>query len=761
MYNVRQFKSALYLLLLLGVTGFAVASESPGLWLLTAGGILLNAWLVKSGRFTPMPRLLANAVTLFATAVVAMEIYQGDNAPLLTIGQFLALLHVVKLFEQRANRDYAQLLVLSLLLMVAGAISTASLLFGMIFTVYLFLSLYCCLLFHLKVEADHARAAYGITDRSADSETLVQDQRYLSGSMRRLTGLIATAAVISAVLVFLFFPRGGAIMFAGTPLRSNQAMTGFSDIVSFQRVAQITENNSVMARVEISVGGTPLTHPIEPFYFRGSSLDTYSGREYRHVGQWTWTRGPPIAADGDDTRIPVTAEDVTSLNSGIGVGSFRQKITLEPTGTRALFALAGLVDISSPSSLSVRYARHDGIVDSAEPLHRTIQYTVTSTGVLAEGTEDDNGGSEAWRMSDIDPQIAEFARRPEVCGVDAAGRPLSVHPLAGDHSYDGQIAVNIQEYLRNNYKYTLDLTDVGSLGDRDPIAAFLTDFKKGHCEYFAGAMTLMCQSLTIPSRLVVGFRCDPDEFNTLGNYFPVKQSDAHAWVEVFTGSRWEQFDPTSSSIASSLRQSSALATLGRFYDYLEFKWAGSVVAYDRDQRDNLMQSLNWNISRVAVAGGQNVSAWPKKLDLWWEQIRVSLLDATIALTLACGVASVVGYLLERRKMQRRAKRIGLDALPPGQRAKLVRQLAFYDELIRVLNRHDLDRPENLTPLEFCRSLNFLPNVIYDDIYRLTQVFYRVRYGGADLNSHRQEHLAAAVSRIESAMSATPRRRAAT
>ena len=330
-------------------------------------------------------------------------------------------------------------------------------------------------------------------------------------------------------------------------------------------------------------------------------------------------------------------------------------------------------------------------MESVEPLRRPIQYTVSCTGALPQGLDINSRGTDAWRLSNIDPEVSAFAHRPEVCGVDAQGRPLAVHPLSGDHSYDGQIAVNIQEYLRNNFKYTLDLTDAGTLGDRDPIAAFLTDFKKGHCEYFAGAMTLMCQSLQIPARLMVGFRCDPDEFNSLGNYYPVKQSDAHAWCEVLTNDGWESFDPTSSSLADTVRRSTLLTKLGKFYDFLEFKWASSVVAYDRDQRENFIENLNLNITRTAVSSTQNMGQWPKKLDHWWEQIRVSLLDATIILVILCGFASVIGYLIERMKMQRRARRIGLDALPPAQRAKLVRQLAFYDELVRVLDRHNLAR----------------------------------------------------------------------
>src|SRR5689334_24197849 len=126
MYDIRQFKPALYVLLLMGMTGFSLAAEWPGLWVLSVGGILLNAWLVKTDRFTPMPRFLASIVTIIAFVYIAdLVLHSSTTAPppILIIGQFLVLLQLVKLYEQRANRDYAQLIILSLLLMVAAAIN--------------------------------------------------------------------------------------------------------------------------------------------------------------------------------------------------------------------------------------------------------------------------------------------------------------------------------------------------------------------------------------------------------------------------------------------------------------------------------------------------------------------------------------------------------------------------------------------------------------------------------------------------------------
>ena len=131
MYDIKQFRPTLYFLILLGMAGFALASQSPAAWVIGCGGVLLNAWLVKTGRFRPLPRVIANLVTVAAMAFVARQLYRSNGTnTVLVIGQFLVALQLVKLWEQRANRDFGQVLVLSVLLMVAASINTASLLFG-------------------------------------------------------------------------------------------------------------------------------------------------------------------------------------------------------------------------------------------------------------------------------------------------------------------------------------------------------------------------------------------------------------------------------------------------------------------------------------------------------------------------------------------------------------------------------------------------------------------------------------------------------
>src|SRR4029078_13290968 len=96
--------------------------------------------------------------------------------------------------------------------------------------------------------------------------------------------------------------------------------------------------------------------------------------------------------------------------------------------------------------------------------------------------------------------------------------------------------------------------------DRDPVVAFLYDLKRGHCEYFAGAMTLMCQSLGLQARLVVGFKCD--EYNGMTHSYVVRQSHAHAWVEVLNDKfEWVSFDPTTGRELTAARRTGVWSRL--------------------------------------------------------------------------------------------------------------------------------------------------------------------------------------------------------
>jgi protein-glutamine gamma-glutamyltransferase len=775
MYDIRQFKPSLYMLLVLGMTGYALAAAAPGIWLFSVALILLNGWLVMTGRFRPLPRLAANAITLLLFLVIAIQFRaQGLQRAVLVLGQFLVFLQLVKLYEQRANRDYAQLLVLSLLLMVAAAINTASLLFGVLFITYLFLSLYCCLLFHLKVETDYAKEAIGLSAEQLHPNTLRQDQRFLSRSMRRLTVFASMVAITMAVTVFLLFPRNtGAGLFGQMQFQPSQTLTGFSDRVSFQTVARITQNQDIVAHVRVWKNGEPV-NGTQPLLLRGTTLSVYDSDGSRPGGgAWQWLRGNsrPVR----ERELQTNADTNFVRHDG---DEWRQEITLKPTGTNTLFAMPGIVSIRPIRDLvRINYHAGDETLQNIDRLINTVQYEVVSRNdlerpqYLPEAIGYNTLRTWMYRgdvedqtpVEQIHPRILEFVQQPEVSGVDAQGPlfdRLAETPFPSELHV--RVAENIESYLRNNFSYTLDLSDAARImAGQDPMVAFLYDLKRGHCEYFAGAMTLMCQALGMKARMVVGFYCD--EFSQIGGYYIVKQSHAHAWVEVQTPTGWRTFDPTSAREMSQTAHG-LWGQLRHFFDFLEYTWANSVVAYDHTSQSNMITNMEHQLSTSALASSGQLNSlgrWFEDLKRWFQDANSFFVSLSKALSILMGLmilailVAIGWFLFEKLKLQRRARRIGLAALPVEDQLRLARQLGFYDELLRALARRDIIRPTHLTPLEFSRSISFLPTNVYDSIQRLTNLFYRIRYGRQEISNEQQRRLREVIHRLESSIPSTP------
>jgi len=810
MYDVRQFRPTLYALLILGFSGFALAAQSPGLWALAVSLVLLNAWLIKRGYFFPLPRIVANLVTLSALLYIVIEVRMSGLAPILVIGQFLVLLQLVKVYEQRANRDYAQLLVLSLLLVVAASINTASLLFGIVLILYLFLSLYCCLLFHLKVEADHAKAAIALSEEKLNPASLRHDQRYLSRSMRKLTLFISGTAIVMAVIVFLFFPRGtGANLLAPLQQRAAQTLTGFSDSVSFQNIARITQNNEVVAHVRVwhitaDATGKTTEQPIQgtTLMLRGTTLNVYRGGDGPVGSTWQWERRveeQPSEHGGGDSM------EYFAGNESDYPDRWKQEVWLNPTGTNVIFAMAGPIGIDTDRDLPrVRRFRTDEVLQTSDPLSQQAHYIVMSRNTLETRPPGFNrrpqfqrgsgGGGNFFRQGFNQARDAfgpdrpgRFSRAPEV--VDEPLRTdaklvAQFHDIAADPkisgsnergplaqqrvatlrttALDSQIANNICNYLRNNFAYTLDLTDARTLDDgRDPLIGFLTNFKKGHCEYFAGAMAMLCQSLGMDARVVVGFKCDEYNSTPGANYYIVRQSHAHAWVEVRTPNGWETFDPTSSREAQPVQANTFWTKIKHVMDYLEYAWANSVVAYDRDNQGSLLKSTEAGLTNIGIKGATAVSStrsWFKdSLRNWFQDpnffmVSSKLLGALIYLAIFALIGAIGGFFWEKWKLRQRARRIGLENLPTSDKLRLARQLEFYDDLIQLLERYNITRPRHLTPLEFSDSITFLPNEAFDAVKRLTQIFYRIRYGGHQISYVQRQRLNRVISQVDQTLS---------
>ncbi|HEX5242508.1 MAG TPA: transglutaminaseTgpA domain-containing protein, partial [Tepidisphaeraceae bacterium] len=449
MQEVSQFKTTLYVVVLLGLAAFGIAAQAVGFWAVCSAAVILHIWLSGRGKFRPLPRMYANLITIGTLLYVIRDYMVNETiTPVLIVGEFLVLLQIVKLWELRTNRDYVQLLVVGLLLMVSASIGSSSLLYCVFLAVWLLVALYCCLLFHLKVESDRARLVLGISPEKYDADTLLDDQRELPRSTRRLTFCAAGVGAVFAVVVFLFFPRvNGAGFFGQFQGKAAQALVGFSEEVSFQNVAKLQANDEPIAYVSLTHNGQPV-NGTQPLVLRGTTLDRYAGKQAPSTRRYHWIRSLLPMERGSGNYLTSREEKV----SGPNLVSFRinqrrlqrsrarepapaeapqadtwiEDITLRPTGTNALFSIAGVQKMRSVNhSLRARYIFDDATIESAEPAHLNdnLEYQIQATGQLPlqdpnllPTQEMVNG-----RITSIDPQVRQLAMQPKVSGSNGQG----------------------------------------------------------------------------------------------------------------------------------------------------------------------------------------------------------------------------------------------------------------------------------------------------------------------------------------------------
>ena len=171
----------------------------------------------------------------------------------------------------------------------------------------------------------------------------------------------------------------------------------------------------------------------------------------------------------------------------------------------------------------------------------------------------------------------------------------------------------IEKHLHEDFRYSLSFERPRGM---DPLVAFLTTDKQGHCEYFATAMALLARSLGIPTRVVAGYIVY--EENPLGDYYIVRQRNAHTWVEAWTARNgWQTFEPTPSDqlLADLPRHSSLLPAVIDFIAET-FRLAGAVVA-------------DMTLGQIALAAGLLLSAWAAMVFIRRRRMRNRMMPSAI------------------------------------------------------------------------------------------------------------------------------------
>jgi hypothetical protein len=606
---------------------------------------------------------------------------------------FLLLLIVQRLFNRQRAREHLQLLMLGTLMMIVGAVVNTDLSYPLLLLAYLVISVMTLIVNHLMAEGERL----GPRVHSELGRAAIRSRRTL---WRAALGVAAMGAV-GAFAVFLLFPRWGAGVFLrGAMARESQS--GFSGVVQLGGFGRIKSDATVVARLE------PLSFDVRPdrlhWHLRGSTFDAYENGRWSLSGDGIMTplhrvgRYFALAPFGQKRLLRT---NVMGRNAGTyeprPIAGFaasqemvRMQVILEDMGVDALFLasdpLAVHVEARGALERDRMQARGgynlDVKIDKPQP--GPVQYEFVSR--LGEPTPEE---LRALGNPEDPPELAPYIVDAESLSDDAA--ELARRLTAGEATrYDKVMA--IMDHL-STFEYTTDLepSDMVEAG-ADPVDAFLFEMQEGHCEYFASALAVLLREIDVPTRLVNGYY--GAHLNELGDFYAVRQADAHSWVEVYMGEPigWVTFDPTPPHGRIAGDDAPLLPALAQALDAMRNAYLEYVIDYNLGKQRNLLENMG--------VRGENEYGMGRVQ--WW---------GVGGWGLAIGVAVGAGVLLRRR---RRATD------PPAVR--------IYGKLLVRLQRRGHVRGPSESPIRFARRLAQQGMRGADDFLRFAKLYEEHRFG---------------------------------
>lgn len=380
----------------------------------------------------------------------------------------------------------------------------------------------------------------------------------------RLVGKLLVQGLPIAIVLFVLFPRLPGPLWSMPDDAS--AKTGLSDTMNPGDIGNLSQSNEVAFRVEFN-GAVPAPNAR---YWRGPVLTQFDG--------YTWS---------PEKNIP------NALPSQAVAGASEYTVMLQPHKSHWLFALDQAVSIpqkdgtpavaGSPSNFATLTS--SGQLIAKEPITRVTRYTQRSN------------VSDVFHAP-VKPTQNELAYPSNMPRTVRLAAEISAQ---SDSASDYAQRV-LARFNKMDYRYTLQ---PGLLGDT-PVDEFLFDTQQGFCEHYASAFTLLMRAAGVPARVVTGYL--GGEMND--DYMIVRQSDAHAWSEVYIDGAWQRFDPTAavapsrveSGLSSALPQGELTGfrhakafswtnQLSLAWDSINHDWQRLIVDYNNQSQDGLLEKL--------------------------------------------------------------------------------------------------------------------------------------------------------------------------
>jgi transglutaminase-like putative cysteine protease len=574
--------------------------EHLPLWSTVVIGLvwIWRAWLAQSLR--PAPGRIT-MVLLLVAGTLAVWIEHGTLFGRDASVNFLLVLIALKVLEMRARRDVLVIVFLSLFVLQTQFLFDQSLFSAVSMVVSVGMLFFVLLSVNLP-EGDIA----------------------FIGKLRYLARVFLLALPLTLTLFFLF-PRLSAPLWGngGGDLRSG---TGLSGSMSPGSIKGLLRDDSVALRARFE------KRPPDQrkLYWRGPVFGFFDGR--------TWTALDPAIAGGG--RIEVHVEPSSAID---------YTVTLEPTQRRELIALEFADRVDDVPTTDSRLTPTLELQTGA-PIVNRLRYRVRSYTTFSAGPRTPEPSLGIWLQlpERYNPRTLAWAAQLKAETVAEAARDRA----RGAPQLDRRLveAVLLQ-FRRLPFRYNIN---VGLLG-RDSVDEFLFDQRVGYCEHYASSFVVLMRAMGVPARVVTGYQ--GGETNPVDGFFTVRQSDAHAWAEVWLDDYgWQRIDPTAAVAPDRIehtlreRRSDGIAGLPE-----SWSWLGQL----RLEREALENAWNqWFLS---------YSAERQRSLMAWIGLRPSLENVT---AVAVVVFSVLLVLLAVLSLRRRAVRDPLAELTIELRAKL-------------------------------------------------------------------------------------------
>lgn len=681
----RLFLGVNILLILISVAAHEIAAEE---YAFLAGLIplcIVVYWLNIAGRG---PALNDRWATLLCGLAFAIMMYRGlgggvEGGQLLDVrvprvGEFLIAFQAVYLLRRRVMRDYFWMYLVSVVHMGTAGLLMPGFNYAFFFVAYAGVGVLAVALYHAANQVESA----GLDPAGVRMGKL--------GLLAAVPATVVLVVVVAAVFVAL--PRRLTPSTIGPHLVNLQLqpVTGFSPTMELGKPGTIQENPQRVMRVAQrgENAGMPIPYDI---LLRGASMDVY---RHDSVKGWVWERGPNHMANY--MRLGYGGPcDVTKLYSRsfpnyevAGARTVSLEIVREPTTTAILFVPWAPITMDMPRDRILSGNRISHMLTCTNvPRSRALTYGVTASLYPPGGAGPGHGVPPDY----LAPYLA---LPPEMSPKIKALAQTLVPPKTV--KTDIEKAERINKYLSDSGNFAYSLTWEAPR-DVEPVEEFLFNRKQGACEYYAASMVLLLRAAGVPARVVNGYRMD--EWNQLGGYYIVRQSDAHAWVEAYIRpGGWRTYDPTAQRAAGLNRPAPVRRVWRMVYDTGERMWVTNVLNFAPDDQAAFYKSFArfvdtaeslW-LTAMVLAGGQTLSLTPYQADKVIETLKGPLATAAeyaAGVAISCVAVWLAWWIMRVtwRWYRRRARN-------------------YYERMERILEARGHKRPPGQTPREFERHL---------------------------------------------------------